>query len=573
MLMNKPRGNVYIYDWPTGSGKTFEVLNTILRGSSNKRSIRAMLDRTAIFTPSRAMKQAWLRDLGIYLLKKGIGLINPRSQRAIQTEDDWRKLSTAARLSILSELEILPKFWTFSEFRKRIRKPTNHGDCWHLVLDEWHRVGRRRKEEFLNIVEGKHVSNRWWNLYGSNQPNKRNLYLCSATPLNPVNESKIDEKQDLSEDSEESQLQDELQRAVGLIAVLSGRKETRKITRWKQLANSKIKLVDHPHKKSPIWKLPALPDLDQLNISPVLVSHLRKIRQKEVKIIADTIERQLPYTNEYRYCQGIIKTKYKHKKHWVSQRGTTSFGEPYEHTHRVSEKKKSMMADAWLINSNGRLIRLLALMLHFKVVSLKTRKNPNYPFTIVPDQEKVVIFCSHQATAKGLYYTLRKILPKNKSHAISTTFMRNKKENVRKANNEIIKQFNFDKNLKILIATDAFSESYDLHQMCRTVIHYEIPWSPHRLFQRVGRVTRLRKDGTSGKLLCNEGRVGHVIIPGSAEEEQIQRLNRRIRLLSEHQLLPGINLDDKEDHKSAFLRYLGIGPSWGIRQDQIKGKG
>jgi superfamily II DNA or RNA helicase len=43
----------------------------------------------------------------------------------------------------------------------------------------------------------------------------------------------------------------------------------------------------------------------------------------------------------------------------------------------------------------------------------------------------------------------------------------------------------------ILIATDAASEGLNLHHRCRLVIHFELPWNPSRLEQRVGRVDRL----------------------------------------------------------------------------------
>ena len=43
----------------------------------------------------------------------------------------------------------------------------------------------------------------------------------------------------------------------------------------------------------------------------------------------------------------------------------------------------------------------------------------------------------------------------------------------------------------VLLATDAASEGLNLHEGCRVVIHYELPWSPGRLEQRTGRVDRI----------------------------------------------------------------------------------
>ena len=42
-----------------------------------------------------------------------------------------------------------------------------------------------------------------------------------------------------------------------------------------------------------------------------------------------------------------------------------------------------------------------------------------------------------------------------------------------------------------LLATDAASEGLNLHERCRVIVHYELPWNPSRLEQRAGRVDRL----------------------------------------------------------------------------------
>jgi hypothetical protein len=43
----------------------------------------------------------------------------------------------------------------------------------------------------------------------------------------------------------------------------------------------------------------------------------------------------------------------------------------------------------------------------------------------------------------------------------------------------------------LLLATDAASEGLNLQSRCRLVVHFELPWNPMRLEQRVGRVDRL----------------------------------------------------------------------------------
>jgi superfamily II DNA or RNA helicase len=48
----------------------------------------------------------------------------------------------------------------------------------------------------------------------------------------------------------------------------------------------------------------------------------------------------------------------------------------------------------------------------------------------------------------------------------------------------------FNREGGILLATDAASEGLNLHQTCRLVLHFELPWTPLRLEQRTGRVDR-----------------------------------------------------------------------------------
>ena len=43
----------------------------------------------------------------------------------------------------------------------------------------------------------------------------------------------------------------------------------------------------------------------------------------------------------------------------------------------------------------------------------------------------------------------------------------------------------------VLLATDAASEGLNLHERCRLVVHFDLPWTPARLEQRTGRVDRL----------------------------------------------------------------------------------
>ncbi len=55
---------------------------------------------------------------------------------------------------------------------------------------------------------------------------------------------------------------------------------------------------------------------------------------------------------------------------------------------------------------------------------------------------------------------------------------------------QVIRQFTGG-DVDLLLATDAASEGLNLHQRCRLVVNLELPWTPLRLEQRIGRVDRI----------------------------------------------------------------------------------
>lgn len=59
------------------------------------------------------------------------------------------------------------------------------------------------------------------------------------------------------------------------------------------------------------------------------------------------------------------------------------------------------------------------------------------------------------------------------------------------ADERLLAQRHFNEKGTLLLATDAASEGLNLQYRCRTVIHFELPWSPARLEQRAGRVDRI----------------------------------------------------------------------------------
>jgi superfamily II DNA or RNA helicase len=71
----------------------------------------------------------------------------------------------------------------------------------------------------------------------------------------------------------------------------------------------------------------------------------------------------------------------------------------------------------------------------------------------------------------------------------------------------------------VLLATDAASEGLNLHQRCRLVINLDLPWTPIRLEQRIGRIDRLGQPRTVHAV--------HFVGGDSSEADLIERLMAR----------------------------------------------
>ncbi len=73
---------------------------------------------------------------------------------------------------------------------------------------------------------------------------------------------------------------------------------------------------------------------------------------------------------------------------------------------------------------------------------------------------------------------------------------------------------------RILLATDAAGEGLNLHQRCRLVVNLELPWTPLRLEQRIGRVDRLGQSRRVHAL--------HLVSSRTSEETVVATLLRRM---------------------------------------------
>jgi len=99
-------------------------------------------------------------------------------------------------------------------------------------------------------------------------------------------------------------------------------------------------------------------------------------------------------------------------------------------------------------------------------------------------REKLIIFTEHRDTLRYLTDRIRSLLGDNEAVVnIHGGMSRDERRRVE----ELFKQ---DKEVRILIATDAAGEGINL-QRAHLMINYDLPWNPNRIEQRFGRIHRI----------------------------------------------------------------------------------
>ena len=105
-------------------------------------------------------------------------------------------------------------------------------------------------------------------------------------------------------------------------------------------------------------------------------------------------------------------------------------------------------------------------------------------FSADGQREKLIIFTEHRDTLRYLTDKIRTLFGSDESVVtIHGGMLREERHKVE----ELFKQ---DKEVRILIATDAAGEGINL-QRAHLMINYDLPWNPNRLEQRFGRIHRI----------------------------------------------------------------------------------
>jgi SNF2-related domain/Helicase conserved C-terminal domain len=106
----------------------------------------------------------------------------------------------------------------------------------------------------------------------------------------------------------------------------------------------------------------------------------------------------------------------------------------------------------------------------------------------------------------------------------------------------VLSLFNSPFGPDVLVATDAFSEGFDLHRYCRYVIHYELDPSPMRTIQRNGRLRRVDCwAARTGKPLV----IGYPVFKGTRDERLVETMQGRLTQFD--LLLGGIGSDIQKE--------------------------
>lgn len=134
------------------------------------------------------------------------------------------------------------------------------------------------------------------------------------------------------------------------------------------------------------------------------------------------------------------------------------------------------------------------------------------------NREKVIVFTEHRDTLRYLKERIVSLLGTAQAVVhIDGAMLRTERRKVE----ELFRQ---DKDVVVLIATDAAGEGLNL-QRAHLMVNYDLPWNPNRLEQRFGRIHRIGQTRPCWlyNLVASETREGHVFKTLFAKLEQEKR--------------------------------------------------
>jgi superfamily II DNA or RNA helicase len=137
--------------------------------------------------------------------------------------------------------------------------------------------------------------------------------------------------------------------------------------------------------------------------------------------------------------------------------------------------------------------------------------------SLVKDEQgnlrKIIIFTEHKDTLIYLLDQIRTLIGRDEAVvAIHGAVSREDRKKVQNA-------FTQDKDVRVLVATDAAGEGLNL-QRAHLMVNYDLPWNPNRIEQRFGRIHRIGQ-----KEVCH---LWNLVAANTREGEVFQRLLQKI---------------------------------------------
>jgi superfamily II DNA or RNA helicase len=171
----------------------------------------------------------------------------------------------------------------------------------------------------------------------------------------------------------------------------------------------------------------------------------------------------------------------RHTGAWFRSQGKTT----EELQRRVSQALEAMGLDRKAVEDPGKL-KSLALKPDSKLDALvRWVKDHLFSDGKLRDDERLILFTEYKET---LFYLEQRFL----QEGFDKNTLRLLFGGMNLDSFEAVKSEFEDRNasVRLLLATDAASEGINMQEECRWIVHYDIPWSPSKLQQRNGRVSR-----------------------------------------------------------------------------------
>lgn len=219
------------------------------------------------------------------------------------------------------------------------------------------------------------------------------------------------------------------------------------------LANYKnIKNWAEKRQAIPVFKKGMLPDIEAMY-------------ESTNDVIPEMIDDEIEYAIEKLQARGLfeIKTKYLRE----------SFFAELDSDIKLLQTLK----DEWdAVDNDPKLNEFI------KILKEQLTKDPERKIIVFSQFADTIDYLDRKLTDTGLpvfSYTAGKASPRNK-------------EIIRANFDAGYEEYKQQDTYKVLVATDAISEGYNLHR-AGTIFNYDIPYNPTRVIQRIGRINRINK--------------------------------------------------------------------------------